>query len=335
MLRLLAALTFFGIASAQDLRTREISDWIPFLLAVSGFVLSGAEALALQSILPILLSTGMLALCFAFAYALYRLGAWAGGDVKLFTGLGAVLPAYSGVMFFPFIALAASALAVFPFLLLYVLFGFRKKSVRKEFAGSLREVPVQSWLSGFILFAGVTLSDWTGIPYASFVLVPAMYYTKKLNLFIVPAVFFYSFYQDPESTLLLLTYSLLASALFVLFSVSFQTARKTVLRKKISAGNVQEGMIPAKDYWLLPNGRIMATEPSLFGLRKHAGRLIADSRSAAGLTQEQAKEIKKLHAQGKLGWFEEKISIPFVPVFALGLLLSAVLLSFYSVLKVI
>ncbi len=333
--RLLTALALFGIASAQDLRTREVPDWIPLLLAVSGLALAGAEALAVQSILPVLLSAGMLVLCFAFAYVLYRLGAWAGGDVKLFTGLGAVLPSYSGMLFFPFLALAASALAVFPFLVLYVLAGFRKPSVRREFLKELKKVPVRSWLSGFILFAGITLSEWAGVPYASLVLVPAMYYTRRLNLFTVPAVFSYSFYLDPFRTLSMLSYSVLVSAAFILGTVSFRTARKTVLRRRIPAREAREGMIPAKDYWLLPDGRIITTEPSLFGPRKQVGRLLADSRSAAGLTPEQAEEIRRLAGQGKIKWFEEKLSIPFVPVFALGILLAALFPAVFSILKAI
>ena len=326
LLRIAVMLGLFSAASATDLKTREVPDWISWALAIAGLGIAGTESFSLGSVLPLALSSGTLAACFVFAYALYRIGAWAGGDVKLFTGLGAIMPEYHGIMFFPFLALAASAIAVFPFLILYVLAGFRKKSVRKEFLKDLKKVPVQSWLSGFILFAGSILSEAVGQPLLSFIVIPVMYYTGRLNLLTVPTVFAYSFYFNPARALSQLAYSLAISAAFVLALVSFKTAKKTVLRKRVKTSKVKEGMIPAKDYWLTEDGRVVASEPRLFGPRKKQGILLADSRSAAGLTREQAEEIRRLAAQKKMAWFEEKLSIPFVPVFTLGIVLCLVLI---------
>ena len=68
-------------------------------------------------------------LAFGIGYALWLTGGWAGGDVKLFTALGALLPAYSAPRaspfystdypFFPITILFNSIIAIIPVLLVY------------------------------------------------------------------------------------------------------------------------------------------------------------------------------------------------------------------------
>ena len=77
------------------------------------------------------------ALAFALGYLMYLTGGWAGGDVKLFSGLGALLPAYSDAFglsydlilpnfvidypLFPLTVLINSVIAVAPVILVYLL----------------------------------------------------------------------------------------------------------------------------------------------------------------------------------------------------------------------
>ncbi len=69
------------------------------------------------------------ALAFGIGYALWLTGGWAGGDVKLFTALGALLPAYTAphvspsystsYPLFPLTILFNSIIAIIPVLLIY------------------------------------------------------------------------------------------------------------------------------------------------------------------------------------------------------------------------
>ncbi len=80
------------IASYTDLRSRIIPNWIPYGMVVVGVALAGFESYQTQSIIPLFWSLSIMALTYAGAYLFWKLGAWAGGDVKLFTGLAALNP---------------------------------------------------------------------------------------------------------------------------------------------------------------------------------------------------------------------------------------------------
>ncbi len=75
------SLAYAAIAAAWDLSSRRIPDALNLagvVIAVIAAVLSGT------SLLPF---AALSVAAFAFAYVLYRLGAWAGGDAKFFTAL--------------------------------------------------------------------------------------------------------------------------------------------------------------------------------------------------------------------------------------------------------
>jgi Flp pilus assembly protein protease CpaA len=70
------------------------------------------------------------AIAFAIGYAMWLTGGWAGGDVKLFTALGALIPMYqapyvspaysTSYPFFPLTILFNSVIAIIPILLFYI-----------------------------------------------------------------------------------------------------------------------------------------------------------------------------------------------------------------------
>jgi prepilin peptidase CpaA len=79
---------FIGlVASAEDLRSRQIPNWIPVTAVAGGLTLAGFEA-GWRGLGSALL--GML-LGFAVFFLFYALGGMGGGDVKLMAGFGAVL----------------------------------------------------------------------------------------------------------------------------------------------------------------------------------------------------------------------------------------------------
>lgn len=105
---LLILVAFVGSLAAGiiDLRTTEIPDEIPYIMIAFGIVLHLIEAIATWNYLPILYSfiAGLGFLIFGFF--MYYTGQWGGGDAKLLSAVGfllPVLPSNIGAnLFFPF-----------------------------------------------------------------------------------------------------------------------------------------------------------------------------------------------------------------------------------------
>ena len=116
MLNTLLALAGLAFASFTDLRERIVPDELSYSMVAVGLLYHAYLSATTWSPHPFLLSLGGAAAAFGFAYLLWRIGAWAGGDVKLFAGLGALVP-----WEFPFVVFLNSVALSFPFILLYVL----------------------------------------------------------------------------------------------------------------------------------------------------------------------------------------------------------------------
>ncbi|KXA89843.1 hypothetical protein AKJ62_02260 [candidate division MSBL1 archaeon SCGC-AAA259D14] len=83
------------IANYTDLRERIIPNKLTYPMIVAGIALHLSFG-ALQRDLIVAVRGGLGAgLAFGIGYGMYLTGGWAGGDVKLFTALGALLPVYS------------------------------------------------------------------------------------------------------------------------------------------------------------------------------------------------------------------------------------------------
>ncbi|MCK4327976.1 MAG: prepilin peptidase [Candidatus Diapherotrites archaeon] len=117
MPNMLLALAGLALASLTDLRERIVPDWLSYSMIGAGLAYHAGLSVMHWSAAHFVLSLISTALAFAFGYALWRVGAWAGGDVKLFTGIGALVP-----LLFPYVAFLNSIVLSFPFLMLFVFF---------------------------------------------------------------------------------------------------------------------------------------------------------------------------------------------------------------------
>ncbi|WP_321421495.1 A24 family peptidase C-terminal domain-containing protein [uncultured Methanobacterium sp.] len=130
-------------ASYSDLKRGIIPNKLTFPLIGLGLILNGIYAVMLGEIWFIVVCAVVTGVIFTLGYLFWKLGAWAGGDVKLFTALAALLPFYSlppyypalipynlfGVQFplegiypFPLTLIINSILSILPFLLIYVFY---------------------------------------------------------------------------------------------------------------------------------------------------------------------------------------------------------------------
>lgn len=107
-------------ASFFDMRTREVPDFLSYLLICGGLLLNLALSIDANSISNLIFVPISVLLLFGFAYLMYRLGQWGGGDVKLMLGLAMIFTSFDLYSNFSFVGLFINMLI---FGGLYGLFG--------------------------------------------------------------------------------------------------------------------------------------------------------------------------------------------------------------------
>jgi len=320
MIFLAAAIIGFLVASFQDLRSRTVSPYVSWGLVVIGLAMHASLSAATADAMPFIMSAAFAIGCFFFAYILYCIGAWAGGDVKLFTALGALLPSFNGLDFFPFAVLAASLIAVLPFAALYLLYYIVKdprirRSVRDDVPKWFRK----GLLSPFYIIAAVEVTLFMDVSILASI--PLVYIFYRLRRYFVTAVAFFATYAFLANTWAITQYfAFLLAMSFVTFLgvASFRAAKKHVLRVTKRVSELREGDIPAQDAYLV-DGRVQLRELKMLDFRERRGLLI-DSRKAAGLSEKEIKQLKKLGVTSLV----IRKSLPFVPILTLGIAIAAI-----------
>ncbi|MCL5009939.1 MAG: A24 family peptidase [Candidatus Parvarchaeota archaeon] len=98
-------IALMGAASYTDIRTREVPDFISYILIAGGFFMSIIISIDTYSISNLEFMPLAVLVLFGFAYLMYVLGQWGGGDVKLMLGLSMVFTSVNLYSNFSFIAL--------------------------------------------------------------------------------------------------------------------------------------------------------------------------------------------------------------------------------------
>ncbi len=78
-------------ASIEDIKTREVPDWLSFSFIAAGIGLGIVKSAAELSIAPLLFSLAGLGVGLAIGVLMFYTGQWGGGDSKILMGLGAML----------------------------------------------------------------------------------------------------------------------------------------------------------------------------------------------------------------------------------------------------
>ncbi len=349
------------IASYTDFKQRIIPDWVSYGMIVAGLALAAYESFLSQSLTPLFWSASITAGVFVLAYVFWRAGAWAGGDVKLFTGLAALNPfnpfslgdffhlsfvwggkelLFAGTLpFFMLNLFMASVIVLMPYSAFLAFTALHQKSNRKEFLTISRDALIRSleWGLVIILFTH------------------ALNYFSLSTLLIIPFLFAVGFIHSVLRKGLavlsvvgilttIISSDFIPSILGVLIFVNFLFAwygfaQRHVLttRKKIS--DLNDGDIPGE--WIgLRNGKVVREDGVSFktiikaGVErdletimrtfKSSGDAWADPRQAAGVYPE---DIAKLQRAVKNGQLEDVIKIKASAPFAPAVLLAYVLLT--------
>jgi len=161
-------------ASYSDLKEGIIRNKLTFPLIAIGIILNAVYVFtSTADIYLFIICLIVTAVVFALGYLFWKMGAWAGGDVKLFTGLAALIPFYAlpsypsivsyqimGQQFpllatypFPFTVIINSILAILPFLLIFVFYIAVKN--KPHLIGELLS-PIKEYKKNFVLTLVVT-----------------------------------------------------------------------------------------------------------------------------------------------------------------------------------
>jgi len=348
-------------ASYTDITKGIIPNRLTFPLIGVGMILNGIYAILIGDLWYLILGLIITGVIFGLGYIFWKMGAWAGGDVKLFTALAALLPFYPAVVSyqvfshtfpmeaaypFPFTVIINSILSMLPFLLIYVLFVAMR--TKPHLLGELLS-PIKEWqknlVTTLLITSAVTISVLVVqvINYPNLILYLILIYLlvflisklpKYVKAGLIAVAVFYSFYTYFQVTLmgiitLLLTLIAIGMVRKLLTSVS-----REALQDDYPVEGLEEGMILAYKLYQT-NGEVEWDEKGFFTKIKETfakkdltlisrppGKLVISS-LAAGLTKDDIKLLKKLRKEGKIK--EEvriKRGVPFAPSILIGLLLS-------------
>lgn len=143
---LIVAFVGTAYASYSDLKTTEVSDWVPVTMASIGILINGLHSFVSWNYIYIAYSVGIGLAFLAFGVAMYKLGQWGGADAAILAALGTLVPFIPGFTYFglaiPYqISLVLNVYilgAIYAFFYAFVV-AFRKKGTFTIFIRDLNE----------------------------------------------------------------------------------------------------------------------------------------------------------------------------------------------------
>lgn len=348
-------------ASYTDFKRGIIPNKLTFPLIAVGLFLNVVYAVLIGDLLLIISATIITVMIFALGYLFWKMGAWAGGDVKLFTALAALLAVYPPIINynilnyempvyavypFPFSLILNSILSMLPFLLIYVIYiGFtRKPQVLKELTEPVRNykktlasalvISTAAYIAVFITFQ---LPIRNIIMIFIFIVILSLIITKLPKLvkaLVVSGIMILSLIQNLEVTIYGFIILLITITVIGIIRKLLSKANKEALQDDYKINELKEGMISAYNLYQKEDeiyyddksftGKIKEAVKSgnIFLLTAPRGKLLVGT-LAAGLDDKDIELLKKLQQEGKIpDTFKVKKGVPFAPSILIGLLIS-------------
>ena len=271
MVTLLLAMLGASAGAYTDIKKGIVPNFLTFPLIVIGVGLHFFEGFLLSNWWMAASGAIGAGIAFAFGYLFWLFGGWGGGDVKLLTALGALLPIYPNSLkglfspvlapysyqypAFAFTIFFNSILGVFPFILAYVVYVCTRhpnflvemiqpfKSIKK-----FLEVPI-------VLIAAGTIGALFGKFFNSSILFFSITLFISFILFVIPflpRVIFsvlvtgYAFLKNPFiiGLLFLQIFGIILGVAILIKSLS--VIKKDILESKVQITGLKEGDIPAE-----------------------------------------------------------------------------------------
>jgi preflagellin peptidase FlaK len=347
-------------ASYSDITRGIIPNRLTFPVIGLGLLLNGIRAFMESDPWIFIYTAIFTAGIFALGYILWRMGAWAGGDVKLFTAVTALIPfqpslvsySFLGVALpvtasypFPLTVIINSILALLPFLLVYVFFIIytSRRDLMDEFMEPLRQYRT-SMVLALVITSAVTLTfiitDF--LPFQIIVLSLILVYLltmvisrlpSRVKAVMVSAILVYSLYRNFELTVSGVVILWVSITVIQLIRKLLTSITREALQDTVSVDELKEGMILAStlyrrgdeyyfdDTSLLDRFRTVARTGDVSALTYRGEPVV--SAMAAGLRGEEIETLRELVAQGKIrDEFRIRRGMPFAPAILIGLVVS-------------
>lgn len=297
---------------------------------------------------------------FALGYILWRMGAWAGGDVKLFTAITALLPFQPSIVGytlgkvafpvtaaypFPLTLIINSILSLLPFLLVYVFFIIytSRRDLMDEFMEPLKQYKTNMVLA-LVITSAVTLTfivtDF--LPFQIIVLSLILIYLltmvisrlpNRVKAVIVSVIIVYSLYRNFELTVSGVVVLWVSITAIQLIRKLLTSITREALQDTMHVDELREGMILA--HTLYRKGDEYYFDDTSFTDRFRTAARTGDvsaltyrgepviSAMAAGLREEEIQTLRDLVDEGKIrDEFRIRRGLPFAPAIFIGLVIS-------------
>ena len=349
-------------ASYSDLKRGIIPNKLTFPLIAIGLILNSIYAFMLGELWIIIVCLVVTGVIFALGYLFWKMGAWAGGDVKLFTALAALIPfnpilisyevfqvpfPVEGIYPFPLTVIINSILSILPFLLIYVFYVVAKN---KPHLMSELTSPVKDYRKNIVLTlvitsaVNITFLITQQVGFQIIIISLILIYILSLLISKLPnqvkavvvslitvAALFYNFKITIISVIVLfISIIIIEIVRKLLTSVS-----REALQDDIPLDELQEGMIPAYNLYQRDNDEVLVDDKSFTDKMKDSfktrdpsiltappGKRLVGT-LAAGLSNEDIQLLKQLHQDGKISnKFRVKKGVPFAPSILIGLIIS-------------
>ncbi len=340
------------IATYTDLKERIVTNKLNFGLAIAGLLLYSIQSIIDFTIYPILFSIFGLIFGFSFGWILWKLGVFAGGDVKLFMGLGALNPFTPALLkiglltnlslpIFPITLFLYSLIAFLPYAIFIIIIKlFQKEKERKIIFKELKENSIKGISFAIILaiihVIFVSFFNWVPVIFQFLAVILISILIQKLNQKtknILEAVFLIT---GILLNMMLFLQTFLASAIIILVMwgvIKLLLSSRILLVETIAIKDLKEGMIPQKSLVKIKNKIIQTDGISINKIIKYTleGKIseiinekdqIISANKARGLTIEEIKILKNLSKKKLIkNTINIKESMPFVPTMLISYIL--------------
>jgi len=362
LITVIIALAACIYASYSDLKKGIIPNKLTFPLIAIGIVLNGIYAFMIGEFLFILVCVVVTGVIFGLGYLFWKMGAWAGGDVKLFTALAALIPfnpilvsyqiyhvpfPVEGLYPFPLTLIINSILSILPFLLIYVFYVVAKD---KPYLMGELTAPVKNYQKNIVLTlvitsaVNITLFITQQLRLQIIIISLILIYLLSLLISKLPnrvkavlvslvtvAALFYNF----RITLISIVVLFISIIILEVVRKLLTSVSREALQDDISLDKLSEGMIPAYNLYQQDDDEIYVDDKSFTDKLKESfktrdpniltttpGKRLVGT-LAAGLTNDDIDLLKKLHHDGKISnKFRVKKGVPFAPSILIGLIIS-------------
>ena len=276
----LASLAALTIATVTDLKKRIVPDILSYTLIAGGLSFQLIFALANNSLTGFFTALAITAATFIGAYILWKIGVWAGGDVKLFTGLAALNPTNYGAIrdffgystpvlgsinfpLFPLTLFIYSFLSMVPLAIFITIKAIAKnkelqKKLFKETKAKILEIiSLAIFITGtsfflqrtsFNIFFPIAKTIINIMPIFSIVafVIMGFFVGKKISTAITIAVFLASIAIGGMGQIIGATGTAIVFFLLFLLIKLYLIAKSDIFVEKIPINKVEEGMISAQ-----------------------------------------------------------------------------------------